>query len=193
MFCSTGNEGIIHVVKLPLLEKAEFTEYCMHNQTVTKVRNIIINILIFLQIFDFQMVISADDRFIITGGIDGSICIWKLLNIEDKAIKFDLCSSNEILISRQILEEKMDQIKNLNLRLKELETEHSYQMRQNDALHSLKMKDIHAEYCNAIEELKIKNEVRSRHFKIVWNNSILKTVTEIYKLYSVLTLFIKKI
>ncbi|KAG5880638.1 hypothetical protein JTB14_037290 [Gonioctena quinquepunctata] len=31
-------------------------------------------------------------------------------------------------------------------------------MRQNDALHSLKMKDIHAGYCNAIEELKLKNE-----------------------------------
>lgn len=53
----------------------------------------------------------------------------------------------------------MAQINNLHLRLKELETEHSYQMRQNDALHSLKMKDIHSEYCHAIEELKIKNEV----------------------------------
>lgn len=105
------------------------------------------------------MVISADDRYIITGGIDGSICFWKLLNIEDKAIKYDLSSSNEILISRQVLEDKMDRINNLTLRMKELETEHSYQMRQNDALHSLKMKDIHSGYCNAIEELKIKNEV----------------------------------
>lgn len=105
------------------------------------------------------MVISADDRYIITGGIDGSLCFWKLLNIDDKAIKYDHSSSNEILISRQILEDKMDQINNLSLRMKELETEHSYQMRQNDALHSLKMKDIHAGYCNAIEELKIKNEV----------------------------------
>lgn len=105
------------------------------------------------------MVISSDDRYLITGGIDGSLCFWKLLNIEDKAIKFDLCSSTEILISRDILEDKIDQIKNLSLRMKELEIEHSYQMRQNDALHSLKMKDIHAGYCNAIEELKLKNEV----------------------------------
>lgn len=105
------------------------------------------------------MVISADDRFLITGGIDGSLCFWKLFNIEDKAIKFDVCSSNEILISRHILEDKMDQIENLKLRMKELETEHSYQMRQNDALHSLKIKDIHSGYCNAIEELKLKNEV----------------------------------
>lgn len=105
------------------------------------------------------MVLSADDRYLITGGVDGSICFWKLLNIEDKAIKFDHVTSNEILISRQILEERIDQINILSLRMKELETEHSYQMRQNDALHSLKMKDIHSGYCNAIEELKLKNEV----------------------------------
>lgn len=109
------------------------------------------------------MVITADDRYLITGDIDGALCIWKLLNIEDKAIKFDLCTSSEILISRQILEDKMDQIKNLTLRMNELETEHSYQMRQNDALHFLKMKDIHAGYCNAIEELKLKNEVNITH------------------------------
>lgn len=105
------------------------------------------------------MCISCDDRYLITGTIDGCICFWKILNIEDKAIKYDHATSNEILISRQILEDKMDQIRNLQLRMKELETEHSYQMRQNDALHSLKMKDIHAGYCNAIEELKLKNEV----------------------------------
>lgn len=103
--------------------------------------------------------ISADDRFLITGGVDGTVCFWKLLNIEDKAVILNLGSSNEILISRQILEDKMDKINNLTLRMKELETEHSYQMRQNDALHTLKMKDIHAGYCNAIEELKLKNEV----------------------------------
>lgn len=107
------------------------------------------------------MQISFDDRYIISGGIDGTVCIWKLGNTEEKAIKLENeeSTSSEILISREILEDKMAQINNLHLRLKELETEHSYQMRQNDALHSLKMKDIHLEYCHAIEELKIKNEV----------------------------------
>lgn len=107
------------------------------------------------------MYLSYDDRCLITGAIDGSLCFWKLGNTDEKAIKLDkeISSSNEILISREILEDKMDQIKNLSLRLKELETEHSYQMRQNDAVHSLKMRDIHSEYCHAIEELKIKNEV----------------------------------
>ncbi|CAH1154655.1 unnamed protein product [Phaedon cochleariae] len=140
MMFVTGNGGTVYVVKLPLLEKAEYAEYTMHSKVVLK------------------MCLSSDDRYLITGTADGCICFWKLLNIDDKAIQFDHASSNEILISRQILEDKIDQIKNLQLRMKELETEHSYQMRQNDALHSLKMKDIHAGYCNAIEELKLKNE-----------------------------------
>nr|XP_023027258.1 cilia- and flagella-associated protein 57-like [Leptinotarsa decemlineata] len=140
MLFVSGNYGSVFVVKLPLLEKAEYMEYTMHNVIISKI------------------CLTSDDRYLITGTEDGCLCFWKLLNIEDKAIKYDLSSSNEILISRQILEDKIEQIKNLQLRMKELETEHSYQMRQNDALHSLKMKDIHAGYCNAIEELKIKNE-----------------------------------
>lgn len=62
--------------------------------------------------------------------------------------------------------------------MKELETEHSYQMRQNDAVHTLKMKDIHAGYCSAIEELKIKNEVLSISFQNdpkQWHSNIIQT------------------
>ncbi|XP_050311353.1 cilia- and flagella-associated protein 57 [Anthonomus grandis grandis] len=142
MLFVAGNQGSIYSIKVPLLEKAEFTEFIMHKRTIV------------------QLHLSYDDRFLISGAEDGSICFWKLINTEEKAIKLDkeISSSSEILISREILEDKMDQIKNLHLRLKELETEHSYQMRQNDALHSLKMRDIHSEYCHAIEELKIKNE-----------------------------------
>ncbi|XP_057670540.1 cilia- and flagella-associated protein 57 [Diorhabda carinulata] len=140
MLFVSGNNGVAYVVKIPLLEKAEVVEYSMHNNTIVK------------------MTLSCDDRYLITASIIGVICFWRLLNIEDKAIKFDLPSSNEILISRQILEDKMLQIRNLQLRMRELETEHSYQMRQNDALAASKMKDIHESYCNAIEELKLKNE-----------------------------------
>lgn len=110
------------------------------------------------------MCLSADDRYLVSVSENGSICFWKLLNIEDKTIQYDtdIASSHEILISRQILEDKIDMIKNLQLRMRELETEHSFQMRQNDALYSSKIKDIHSEYCQAIEELKSKNEVKGK-------------------------------
>ncbi|KAH1015652.1 hypothetical protein HUJ04_007002 [Dendroctonus ponderosae] len=169
MLFITGNQGTVYSVKIPLLEKAEYNEFSMHKRKIA------------------GMYLSYDDRCLITGAIDGSLCFWKLGNIEEKAIKLDkeISSSNEILISREILEDKMDQIKNLSLRLKELETEHSYQMRQNDAVHSLKMKDIHSEYCHAIEELKIKNEqMESDHIQELnnINSQIAKTKVD-HELY----------
>lgn len=66
--------------------------------------------------------------------------------------------AREILISREVLEDKLNQIRDLHLRMHELETEFAYQMRQNDVVHNLRMKDVHQGYCSAIEELKEKNE-----------------------------------
>lgn len=113
----------------------------------------------------FQMAISCDDKFLITCSDDGIICIWRLLNIEGKTIQLDkdFKQSSEILISKHDLEERIALIKNLQVRMHELQTEHAYQMRQNDIVNSLRMKDIHEGYCSAIEELKEKNEV-SRYF-----------------------------
>lgn len=48
-------------------------------------------------------------------------------------------------------------IKDLSMRMTELVTEHAYQMRQTEAQHASKIKDIHEAYCLAIEELKEKN------------------------------------
>ncbi|KAL1494188.1 hypothetical protein ABEB36_009827 [Hypothenemus hampei] len=148
------DEGIVYSVKIPLLEKPEYLEFIIHKRSIQ------------------QMCISYDDRFIMTGGVDGTLCFWKLENIEDIAIQLDsnIAVNSEVLISKSILEDKLNDIKHLQVRLKELETEHSYQMRQNDALHSLKMKDIHSEYCHAIEELKIKiGQLESEHIQEINN------------------------
>ncbi|XP_050501847.1 cilia- and flagella-associated protein 57 [Diabrotica virgifera virgifera] len=152
MMFVTGNNGVVYVVKMPLLEKADVVEYNMHNKTISK------------------MVLSCDDKYLITASTEGILTFWKLLNTEDKAIKLDLISSSEILISKQILEDKMMQIRNLQIRMKELETEHSYQIRQTDALAASRLKDVHKEYCNAIEELKLKNEqMEAEHIQEINN------------------------
>lgn len=85
-----------------------------------------------------------------------------MLNVEGKAIKIDkeFKTSTETLISRENLEEKVQKIKDLTVRMHELQTEHAYQMRQNDATHNAMLKEVHEGYCNAIEELKEKNEVK---------------------------------
>ena len=108
-----------------------------------------------------QMAISYDDNLLVTCSKDGMICIWKLLNTEGKAVKLDkeFAPCAEILISQGDLEEKLRIIRDLQLRMHELETEHAYQIRQTEALHSATIKDIHEGYCTAIEELKDKREV----------------------------------
>lgn len=55
----------------------------------------------------------------------------------------------------------------LSTRMSELETEHSYQLRQAEATQAEKLKEVHEGYCAAIEELKEKNEVNI-HFYILY-------------------------
>ncbi|KAJ8986164.1 hypothetical protein NQ317_005638 [Molorchus minor] len=142
MLFVSGNDGVIYVVKLPFFEKAECVEYIMQNTRITKI------------------CLSWDDRFMISVAVDGTICFWKLLNIEDKTLMVDpnAAKFSEVLIARTVLEDKLEQINTLHLRMREFEAEHTYQMRQKDTLYQQQIKDIHTTYCAAIEDLKIKNE-----------------------------------
>lgn len=142
MLFVAGNNGAAYSVKLPILDFAEYNEYVVHCTKITWMR------------------ISYDDKYLITCSDDGCIVVWKLFNIEGKAIKLDkeFKPSQEILISKEDLLQKINAIKDLQTRMHELETEHAYQMRQNDALHAAMLKEVHEGYCGAIEELKEKNE-----------------------------------
>ena len=89
--------------------------------------------------------------------VDGGLCIWKLYYPEGKGkIGKELAYTNEVLISKGELEEKIQTINNLNVRMRELETEHAYKMRQIELQHNDKVRDLHKGYCAAIEELRDK-------------------------------------
>lgn len=51
--------------------------------------------------------------------------------------------------------------------MSELETEHTYQLRQAEANQAEKLKEVHEGYCAAIEELKEKNEVTMSMFFVL--------------------------
>lgn len=70
----------------------------------------------------------------------------------------DLPYTNEVLIGKGDLEEKIHTIRNLTVRLKELETEHAYKLRQIDIQHNDKLREVHQGYCEAIKELRDKIE-----------------------------------
>ncbi|XP_022907952.2 cilia- and flagella-associated protein 57 [Onthophagus taurus] len=149
MLFVAGINGVVYSVKIPIMDTAECIEFVVHPTAIS------------------HMEITYDDRFIITASREGIICIWRLLNIEGKAIKLDkeFSPSTEILIPKVDLEEKLNFIRDLQLRMHELETEHAYQMRQIETLHNAAIKNVHEGYCNAIEELKEKIEaLEGDHF-----------------------------
>ncbi|KAF5287488.1 hypothetical protein FQA39_LY04116 [Lamprigera yunnana] len=142
MLFVSGDSGTVYSVLVPILDVAEFVEFGGHRTTVSK------------------MVISYDDKYLITASVEGVICVWKIMNAEGKTVKLekDFVPSTDILITRVDLEGKIDLINTLQLRMHELVTEHTYQKRNMDSMHNLKIKEIHEGYCGAIETLKQKNE-----------------------------------
>lgn len=60
------------------------------------------------------------------------------------------------MIGKSDLEEKIQMISDLTVRMRELETEHAYRIRQMEGQHNDKMREVHQGYCAAIQELKDK-------------------------------------
>lgn len=98
----------------------------------------------------------------------GTLAIWAMENIEGKiaALDQDLLKSKEVLVSRSILEEKNEQIMNLEVRLKQQAEEFQYQLSQNEIFDGQQMAEVHRSYCQALEELKqTNNEMKERHIE----------------------------
>lgn len=68
--------------------------------------------------------------------------------------------STDVLISKTDLLDKIQLIKDLSVRMDELETEHSYKMQKSDLMHAQKVKELQEGCCQTIKELKERNEVR---------------------------------
>lgn len=94
MLFITGGEGGVTSVQLPLLDKAIFNEFHMHNRKVT------------------ALALSYDDQTLISVAEDSSICLWRLTNADGRAIALDkdFAYSKEILISKKDLQEKINSI-----------------------------------------------------------------------------------
>jgi ribosome biogenesis GTPase A len=68
--------------------------------------------------------------------------------------------STDVLISKADLLDKIQLIKDLSVRKRELEMEQAYKTQKSDLMHAQKVKELQEGYCQAIKELKEKNEVR---------------------------------
>jgi Mg2+ and Co2+ transporter CorA len=106
------------------------------------------------------MSLTYDDMTLITAADDGTLIIWSILNTNGKTAhtprEFGTCT--DVLIAREDLIEKSDTIEKLHRRIRQQFEEFQYKMKQGDAFHSEQVRDIHKGYCDAIEELKKKND-----------------------------------
>ncbi|XP_011155661.1 cilia- and flagella-associated protein 57 [Solenopsis invicta] len=138
----TSSNGIIISLKSPLQTPIESTDFHIHCVDIT------------------QIALSYNENCLISVAKDGSLCIWKLYSFEGKVLKMsrDLPYTKEVLIGKDDLEEKIHSIKNLTVRLREMETEHAYKLRQIDVQHDDILRNVHQGYCEAIKELRDKIE-----------------------------------
>jgi hypothetical protein len=79
-----------------------------------------------------------------------------------KMVKMDseFKPSIDVLISKVDLLEMIQRMKELSLRMQELKMEHEYEIQKNEKMHAEKLKEVQDGYCQAIEALTKKNEVR---------------------------------
>ncbi|XP_050451189.1 cilia- and flagella-associated protein 57 [Cataglyphis hispanica] len=139
LFITSG--GIIISLKCPLQTPIESLDFHIHSVDIT------------------QIALPYNENCLISVAKDGSLCIWKLFYPEGKAkISRDLPYTHEVLIGTGDLEEKMHTIKSLTVRMREMETEHAYKLRQIDVQHNDTLRAVHQGYCEAIEELRDKIE-----------------------------------
>lgn len=103
------------------------------------------------------------------------MCIWRVNYAEGKIIKISkpLKYTKEVLIGQEDLEEKIQTIKIQIVRMREMESEHAYKLRQIDVLHNEKLRDVHQGYCEAINELRDKIEkIQDEHANEINNINV---------------------
>lgn len=146
----TDHEGGLYNMQMPLFEAGggTFTNFRFFDGPVNKLRFT----------YDCSMLVAISKG--------GTVSIWNLENVERRVptIDQDLLKSSEVLIPRTQLADKIEQITNLELRLRQQAEEFQYQLSQNEIFDGQQLQEVHRSYCSALEELKeLNNEIVSRH------------------------------
>ncbi|XP_033229090.1 cilia- and flagella-associated protein 57 [Belonocnema kinseyi] len=131
---ATCSGGAVLSIRYPLQEPVEYLDFRIHRSDIT------------------EMALAYNEQMLITTGADGTLCFWKVLYQDNNMEK--TFYTNEVLIGRSELEEKLQNINELAIRIGELETEHAYKLRQFEVQHNDSVREIHQGYCEAIQVLK---------------------------------------
>ncbi|KAF1553582.1 Cilia- and flagella-associated protein 57, partial [Eudyptula albosignata] len=135
--------GTIRAMKYPLPLTKDFNEYQAHAGAVTK------------------MSVTNDDLFLLTASEDGSIFIWKVYDKGGGILKWEkeVEYAEEVLIMRSDIEEKSQAMLDLQIRVKELQTENDYQLRLKDMYCDEKIKELEENFTQEIGSLKTEHQI----------------------------------
>ncbi|NXI39863.1 CFA57 protein, partial [Galbula dea] len=135
--------GTIRAMKYPLPLTRDFNEYQAHAGAVTK------------------MSLTNDDLFLLTASEDGSIFIWKVFDKGSGILKHEkqVEYAEEVLIMRTDIEEKNQAMLDLQIRVKDLQTENYYQLRLKDLYCNEKIKELKDNFTQEIVSLQNKHQI----------------------------------
>ncbi|NWZ34085.1 CFA57 protein, partial [Brachypodius atriceps] len=134
--------GTIRAMKYPLTLKKDFNEYQAHAGAVTK------------------MTVTSDDQFLLTASEDGCIFIWKVHDKEGGGVKEqELEYAEEVLIMRSDIDEKSQAIQELQICVRDLQTESDYELRLKDMYCEGKIKVLEENFTQEIDSLKTKHQI----------------------------------
>ncbi|XP_029815632.1 LOW QUALITY PROTEIN: cilia- and flagella-associated protein 57 [Manacus vitellinus] len=135
--------GTIRAMKYPLTLKRDFHEYQAHAGAVTK------------------MSVTSDDQFLLTASEDGCIFIWKVHDKEGGALKGEAKAeyAEEVLIMKSDIDEKSQAILDLQICVKDLQTESDYELRLKDLYCTGKIKALEENFTQEIDSLKAQHQI----------------------------------
>lgn len=141
---TANDRGALYNVKMPFLEHngGSFSKIIFYHKAINK------------------LCLTYDDKILISAGEDGTLVFWTITNAENRVAEVDedLGNVEDILIPRTILVSKEKQINLLQIRINEQIAEFNYQKQQGETFHSEQMREIHENYCAALDDLKRQND-----------------------------------
>ncbi|KAM3621734.1 uncharacterized protein V6R79_015290 [Siganus canaliculatus] len=130
--------GTIRAIKYPLPTLKEWVTFQGHCSPVTK------------------MAVTFDEQFLLSASEDGCLLMWRIVDREGRGLKSNrqIIHTEEILVTKSDLDEKIQKMLDLKMRLEEMQMEKEYQLRLKDICNKEKMKELSDQFMQQIESLK---------------------------------------
>ncbi|XP_027538817.1 cilia- and flagella-associated protein 57 isoform X2 [Neopelma chrysocephalum] len=113
------------------------------------------------EISESSMSVTSDDQFLLTASEDGCIFIWKVHDKEGGALKGEAEAeyAEEVLIMKSDIDEKSQAILDLQICVKDLQTESDYELRLKDLYCTGKIKALEENFTQEIDSLKAQHQI----------------------------------